>query len=126
MARLVGEGIEEYTTDQIKIRQQIAGSGFGDNTRSLDFLQIQNNRNAWLKLGSSVRILTSKQMLESIKKQPEYENLTLEELEATRTTGVDRLKAIGLDPQGRFMGKGLATEAVLFNSLSKYSVYIWK
>eukprot|EP01044_Picomonas_judraskeda_P002739 COSAG03_NODE_207_length_10641_cov_17.777272_2_plen_905_part_00 len=119
MARLVGEGIEEYTTDQIKIRQQIAGSGFGDNTRSLDFLQIQNNRNAWLKLGSSVRILTSKQMLESIKKQPEYENLTLEELEATRTTGVDRLKAIGLDPQGRFMGKGLATEAVLFNSLSK-------
>ena len=77
MARLVGEGIEEYTTDQIKIRQQIAGSGFGDNTRSLDFLQIQNNRNAWLKLGSSVRILTSKQMLESIKKQPEYENLRI-------------------------------------------------
>ena len=119
MARLVGEGIEEYTTDQIKIRQQIAGSGFGDNTRSLDFLQIQNNRNAWLKLGSSVRILTAKQMLETIKKQPEYENLTLEELEDTRTTGVDRLKAIGLDSKGRFMGKGLATEAVLFNSLSK-------
>ena len=61
MARLVGEGIEKYTTDQIKIRQQIAGSGFGDSTRSVnDFLQIQNNRNAWLKLGSSVRILTAR------------------------------------------------------------------
>jgi hypothetical protein len=119
MARLVGEGIVEYTTDQIKIRQQIAGSGFGDSTRSVDFLQIQNNRNAWLKLGSSVRILTAKEMLDELRKQEEYKNLTLKEVEDSRTTGVDRLKDIGLDSKGRFMGKGLATEAVLFNSLSK-------
>ena len=119
MARLVGEGIVEYTTDQIKIRQQIAGSGFGDSTRSVDFLQIQNNRNAWLKLGSSVRILTAKEMLDELRKQEEYKNLTLKEVEDSRTTGVDRLKDIGLDYKGRFMGKGLATEAVLFNSLSK-------
>jgi N-acetyl-anhydromuramyl-L-alanine amidase AmpD len=119
MARLVGEGIEKYTTDQIKIRQQIAGSGFGDSTRSVDFLQIQNNRNAWLKLGSSVRILTAKEMLDELRKQEEYKNLTLKEVEDSRTTGVDRLKDIDLDFKGRFMGKGLATEAVLFNSLSK-------
>ena len=119
MARLVGEGIVEYTTDQIKIRQQIAGSGFGDSTRSVDFLQIQNNRNAWLKLGSSVRILTAKEMLDELQKQEEYKNLTLKELEDSRTTGIDRLKDIGLDYKGRFIGKGLATEAVLFNSLSK-------
>ena len=119
MARLVGEGIEKYTTDQIQIRQQIAGSGFGDSTRSVDFLQIQNNRNAWLKLGSSVRILTAKEMLDELLKQEEYKNLTLKEVEDSRTTGVDRLKDIGLDFKGRFMGKGLATEAVLFNSLSK-------
>ena len=119
MARLVGEGIEKYTTDQIKTRQQIAGSGFGDSTRSVDFLQIQNNRNAWLKLGSSVRILTAKEMLDELRKQEEYKNLTLKEVEDSRTTGVDRLKDIGLDFKGRFMGKGLATEAVLFNSLSK-------
>ena len=119
MARLVGEGIVEYTTDQIKIRQQIAGSGFGDSTRSVDFLQIQNNRNAWLKLGSSVRILTAKEMLDELRKQEEYKNLTLKEVEDSRTTGVDRLKDIDLDFKGRFMGKGLATEAVLFNSLSK-------
>ena len=119
MARLVGEGIEKYTTDQIQIRQQIAGSGFGDSTRSVDFLQLQNNRNAWLKLGSSVRILTAKEMLDELRKQEEYKNLTLKEVEDSRTTGVDRLKDIGLDFKGRFMGKGLATEAVLFNSLSK-------
>lgn len=119
MGRLVGEGIEQYTTDQIKVRQLIAGSGIGDTSRSVDFLQIQNNRNAWLKLGSSVKVLTAKEMLDELQKNGKNKDLTEKIIEESRTTGIQRLKDLGFPNPETFMGIGLATEAVLFNSLSK-------
>ena len=119
MGRLVGEGIKKYTTDQIKVRQLIAGSGIGDTSRSVDFLQIQNNRNAWLKLGSSVKVLTAEEMLNEIKKNNKDTDLKAEDIKKSRTTGFQRLKDLGFPNPETFMGIGLATEAVLFNSLSK-------
>tara|TARA_B110000971_G_scaffold200432_1_gene218462 strand:- start:880 stop:4704 length:3825 start_codon:yes stop_codon:yes gene_type:complete len=125
MGRLVGQGIETYVTDQINTRQIIAGSGIGDTSRSVDFLQIQNNRNAWLKLGSSVKVLTAKEMLIELQKDGKNPNLTEKIIEESRTTGIQRLKDMDIPNPETFMGIGLATEAVLFNSLSKVNPADW-
>ena len=125
MGRLVGQGIETYVTDQINTRQIIAGSGIGDTSRSVDFLQIQNNRNAWLKLGSSVKVLTAKEMLIELQKDGKNPDLTEKIIEESRTTGIQRLKDMDIPNPETFMGIGLATEAVLFNSLSKVNPADW-
>lgn len=126
MGRLVGEGFKDYVSEQINVRQQIAGSGFsGDTNRTQKELQILNNRNSWLKLGSSVRILSKAEMLKAAQiagnidiKDSDFEN---------RVDGVKRLEDIGIDPtSGDFMGKGLATKSVLFNSLSELTLPTYK
>ena len=116
MGRLVGESFKEFVDKQLQIRQQTAGSGF-DTLRTPQQLQIQNNRNAWLKLASSVRVQTKNEMLVELQKtQP---TLTLKDIEdSERTTGESRLKDIGFSKPADFLGNKLATKAVLFNTIS--------
>ena len=83
MARLVGEAFSENVRNQIKQRQVTAGSGFAkDSVRTPEQLLVQNNQNAWLKLGSSVLLLTKKEMLELAKKTDP--TLTIEDFKDTQ------------------------------------------
>jgi hypothetical protein len=68
MGRLVGEAFTPFVSDQIKQRQITAGSGFNHTHRTTQQLLVQNNQNTWLKLGSSVRIMSKEDMLELGKK----------------------------------------------------------
>ena len=54
---IVGEEIEDFVQDQIKTRQSNQYGGYGTSLRTDDQLQYLNNRNAWIKLASSVDIL---------------------------------------------------------------------
>ena len=120
MGKIVGEAFRKYVSDQLQIRQETAGAGFG-STRSTEQLQIQNNRNAWLKLASSVRVQTVEEILKELKKQTP--NITKEILEESeRTTGVSRLKAIGFSKPESFLGNKLALNSVLFNTLSSLTL----
>jgi hypothetical protein len=53
---IVGEEFDEFVVDQIKIRQQNQFSGY-NSLRTDDQLKYLTNRNAWVKLASSVDIL---------------------------------------------------------------------
>jgi len=54
---IVGEEFDEFVVDQIKIRQSNQYGGYGTSLRTNDQLQYLNNRNAWVKLASSVDVL---------------------------------------------------------------------
>ena len=54
---IVGEEFEEFVQKQIKVRQSNQFGGYGTSLRTNDQLQYLNNRNAWVKLASSVDIL---------------------------------------------------------------------
>jgi hypothetical protein len=54
---IVGEEFDEFVQKQIKARQSNQFGGYGTSLRTNDQLQYLNNRNAWVKLASSVDIL---------------------------------------------------------------------
>ena len=54
---VVGEEFDEFVVDQINIRQSNQFGGYGTTLRTNDQLQYLNNRNAWVKLASSVDVL---------------------------------------------------------------------
>jgi len=56
-SNIVGEEIEDFVSKQINIRQSNQFGGYGTTLRTNDQLQYLNNRNAWIKLASSVDIL---------------------------------------------------------------------
>jgi hypothetical protein len=56
-SNIVGEEFEEFVQKQIKARQSNQFGGYGISLRTNDQLQYLNNRNAWVKLASSVDIL---------------------------------------------------------------------
>lgn len=92
---IIGEPFDKFVQDQISTRQEIQGSGFNENLRTNSQLQYLTNKNAWVKLASSVNI------------------------EST-TTGSLRLSQIELDTNG-YLGTQLAEKAILFNTLSSLS-----
>ena len=117
MGQLVGEAFDDFVKNQITIRQQTAGSGF-DGSRTPEQLQIQNNQNSFLKLGSSVRFLTTPEIVAELKKTSP--DLTEEEYKnSNRRNGADRIEAIGLPNSEDFMGNRLAKKTVLVNSTSE-------
>jgi hypothetical protein len=107
---IVGEPFDDFVKNQIDIRQQNQFGGY-DNLRTPNQLQYLTNRNAWVKLASSVNIL------------PPIERATLSRAEALTQTNteakVKKLTNIGLDTNS-FSGTQLAEKAVLFNTLSTY------
>ena len=89
---IVGEPIDGFVQLQINARQSNQFSGYGNNLRTPEQLQYLNNRNAWVKLASSVKITNS-----------------------------NRLSDIGIINPSEFKDMGLAKKAILFNTLSSYT-----
>jgi hypothetical protein len=105
---IVGEPIESYVKDQIKVRQQLYGSGFLGEQRTPEQLNYFNSKLSWVKMASSVEILRTKG-----KKIELYG----EEIGTpTIPGGEDRLPR-GLNSDS-FLGQELAKKAILFNGLS--------
>ena len=90
---ILGETIESWVQSQIKIRQNLHGLETRDNTQ----LSVLNNQNAWLKLGSSVKVEDNE-------------------------IGRQRLKDLGLENAAEFVGIQLASKSVLFNTMSDLDV----
>lgn len=56
MGKIVGERLQPYVIDQIKVRQNAHGSGTDGTTRTLNQLTYLNSKTAWVKLASGVQI----------------------------------------------------------------------
>ena len=95
MANLIGEGFNNYVRKQINDRQKVYGSG-ANGTRSQKELTYLNSRTAWIKVASSVSVISKKDENELAKL---------------------RLKNLGLGSQVS-LGKDLAKKFVLFNGVS--------
>ena len=116
MGNIVGEKFDDFVVNQINARQNLYGKGFGSTQLSPSNLLLLNNRNAWLKLASSVNVINESRL----------EPSTALELAAASTTaakplttlGTQRLKDIGINNTADFLGNQLAKKAVLFNTLS--------
>jgi len=94
---IVGEPIEDFVGKQINIRQQNQFSGY-NSLRNDNQLKYLNNRNAWIKLASSVEI----------------------GIDSLGDSAVSpKLDNIGLDFS--YAGTKLAEAAILFNTLSSYT-----
>jgi len=100
---IVGEPFEDFVANQIKKRQSNQFSGYGTSLRTNDQLQYLTNRNAWVKLASSVDVLVDT-----------ITGIRLEDFISSK------LKNIGLSPTA-YLGSKLAEEAILFNTLSSYT-----
>ena len=118
MGNIVGEKFDDFVVNQIDARQKLYGSGFGSTKLSPSNLLLLNNRNAWLKLASSVNVVNESRL----------EPTTMKELAVALTTaakplstlGTQRLVDIGIGAgeASGFLGNKLAQKAVLFNTLS--------
>ncbi len=51
---LIGEQFDTYVFDQIRARQELSGVGYGKKLKSPNQIQVQNNKNSFLKLASGV------------------------------------------------------------------------
>jgi zinc D-Ala-D-Ala carboxypeptidase len=90
---ILGEQFEPWVQSQIRIRQNLHGLKTRDNNQ----LNILNNQNAWLKLGSSVQI------------EP-------------NSKGKQRIRDLGLENTAQYTGIKLASKSVLFNTMSDLDV----
>jgi hypothetical protein len=92
---IVGEPIEGFVARQIDIRQQNQFGGYDSTPRTSNQIQYLNNRNAWVKLASSVDILEK--------------------------LGLEKLQNIKIEGKEGYLGTKLAEKAILFNSLSSFN-----
>ena len=122
MSNIVGEKFQKYVKGQIQVRQDLLGKGFNSATLKPQDQQLINNRNAWLKLASSVTIggnrvtkdddANKKKALTANRRSIQGQNAIFD------SAGEQRLIDIGLTNTGGFTGVQLASDAVLFNTLS--------
>ena len=89
---IIGEPIDGYVQQQIGIRQLSQFSGY-EYSRTSPELQYLTNRNAWVKLASSVEITNA---------------------------GLKKLTNINIENANNYLSTGLAKKAILFNTLSEY------
>jgi hypothetical protein len=101
---VVGEPIEDFVDSQIRTRQSNQFGGYGTSLRTNDQLQYLTNRNAWVKLASSVSV--------------QVDTILGTQLEDFISS---KLKNIGLSPT-EFLGTKLAEKSVLFNTISEYTL----
>ena len=120
MGNIVGEKFDDFVVNQINARQNLYGKGFGGTQLSPSNLLLLNNRNAWLKLASSVNVVN---LLVDVKVENSYEQGFIDagvipQPTTLQTLGTQRLKDIGINNTADFLGSQLAQKAVLFNTLS--------
>ena len=53
---IIGEEFQEYVLDQIQSRQKLQGKGIDGTPRSAQDINYLSNRNAWIKMASSVSV----------------------------------------------------------------------
>lgn len=113
---LLGEPFDPYVLNEIKNRQNIHGSGLNSNRTSEELLYL-NNRNAWIKLASSVSVEDEKRLID-IGFPPEstanYKNSKLAE-EAILFNGLNSLNSISSNTQRQ----GVSTTNSLFPTDNK-------
>jgi len=117
---VVGEPIEDFVDLQIRTRQSNQFSGYGTSLRTDDQLKYLTNRNAWVKLASSVSVLADI----TVPSTPEAFVAQRYGLEFTGTTiplGTSKLEKIGIKDTSNYLGTKLAEKAVLFNTISQYT-----
>jgi hypothetical protein len=90
---ILGEQFEPWVQAQILVRQNVHGL----KTRNNEQLNVLNNQNAWLKLGSSVKVTDN-------------------------SDGRRRIRDLGLENTSQFVGIKLASKSVLFNTMSDLDV----
>ena len=112
MGNIVGEKFDDFVVNQINARQNLYGKGFGSTQLSPSNLLLLNNRNAWLKLASSVNVISQTE------KEIDMPMGGKESIIVDTNIGVQRLKDIGINNTADFLGSQLAQKAVLFNTLS--------
>jgi hypothetical protein len=110
---IVGEEIEDFVREQIKKRQSNQYGGYGTSLRTDDQLKYLTNRNAWVKLASSVNILADV----TVPSTPEAFVAQRYGLEFTGTTiplGESKLKNIGFGESEakNYLGTKLAEKAL--------------
>ena len=116
MGNIVGEKFDDFVVNQINARQNLYGKGFGSTQLSPSNLLLLNNRNAWLKLASSVNVFDFTPPPTSTPSGLSRANIIAQQLPTT--LGTQRLKDIGINNTADFLGSQLAQKAVLFNTLS--------
>jgi hypothetical protein len=139
---VVGEKFEEFVSKQINIRQSNQFSGYGTSLRTDDQLKYLNNRNAWVKLASSVSIQEGDTVVRNTQVNSSGETIissptglgginvgfggivnNVNNLTNTQVLNLksDKLRAIGIEKPESYPGSKLAEKAVLFNTLSSYN-----
>ena len=128
---IVGEEFDEFVVDQIKKRQSNQYSGYGTSLRTDDQLKYLTNRNAWVKLASSVDVLpdtnapiptnTISTSSTSVYQKPVL--AALQQPQSTRLVelGTSKLEKIGIKDTSNYLGTKLAEKAILFNSISSFN-----
>jgi hypothetical protein len=128
---IVGEPIEDFVDKQIDVRQKAQFSGYGTSLRIDDQLKYLTNRNAWVKLASSVSVLADVNAplptnaistpLTSVFQKPIL--AVPKQSQSTRLIplGESKLKNIGIQDTLNYLGTKLAEKAVLFNTISQYT-----
>jgi hypothetical protein len=131
---IVGEPFDEFVRDQINIRQSNQFGGY-NSLRTDDQLKYLNNRNAWVKLASSVNILADATQAPTPPNtilnsnptgitSPTLATSTPLQIQEGRTVklGESKLKNIGFGESEvkNYLGTKLAEKAILFNTLSSF------
>ena len=115
MANLIGEAIDSYLSSQIDVRQKLTGKGLYDNPKLTNTdINLLNNKNAWLKLASSVYMGNPQ-----IQKSAKEAGASSQQIDRLKTLTSERLRDIGLDIN-EMAGLNLAKKTVLFNTLSEW------
>jgi hypothetical protein len=117
---VVGEPIEDFVDLQIRTRQSAQFGGYGTSLRTDDQIQYLNNRNAWVKLASSVNILADV-IVPSTPEESVAQRYGLEFTGTTIPLGESKLINIGIKDTSNYLGTKLAEKAVLFNTISQYT-----
>jgi hypothetical protein len=130
---IVGEPFDKFVRDQIGVRQSNQFSGY-NTLRTDDQLKYLTNRNAWVKLASSVNILADTTLTPPSNiipgsnptgiTSPTLAALAPLQVQEGRTIklGESKLKNIGFGESEakNYLGTKLAEKAILFNTLSSF------
>lgn len=118
---LLGESFDRYVREQIETRQQVYGSGY-DSLRTPEQINYLNNRNAWIKMASSVTI-EDRNVSNATGKNAGLDDLITGEF---TNVGRKRLNQLGFSNPSDFLGTKLAEQSVLFNGLSSVTPSTFK